>query len=392
MDKNYQDSRSKIFALLPGYLTGMQGIALLPFCIGSIIDSFDVSQGVAGGLATIQLGILAFVSLFLSSIINRVNRRWFLFIGTSISIFGNFLSIIAVVTQSIILLFVARMLTGFGEGVAVATISAVAASTVNPTRTFAYMNGYGVIIIGCVFLTSPALIESYGASGLFGIMMSIGIIAIASVSYVPNTKTSNDSISKNNLNWNFGLKPWLCLLLIGAIAIATGGVWAFAERVGVQNVGLPLQNVGVMIAVAAFVTPIGPIMANLIGNRFGRTLPVTTGLALYILVAFVFAYTADPALFFIGVVGHSIVSVFLGTYLAGFFSFLDPSGRVVAASLSFTSVGNAIGPSIMAFAMVYGSGYEALGWTALFLLSLTIVCFFPILWEIDKKDLVLTVD
>ena len=392
MDTNNQDSRSKIFALLPGYLTGMQGIALLPFCIGSIIDSFGVSESVAGGLATLQLGILAFVSLFLSSIIHQINRRWFLLIGIGISIIGNFLSIIAVITQSIVMLFIVRMLTGFGEGIVVATISAVAAGTLNPTRAFAYMNGYGVVIVGFVFLTSPALIENYGASGLFGIMMLIGIIAITSVGFVPLTKASKNSISKNNFKWNFGFKPWICLFLLGLIAITTGGVWAFAERIGVQLVGLPLQSVGAMIALAAFITPIGPIIANILGNRFGRTLPVITGLALYILVAFIFTYTVNPTLFFIGVVGHSIVSVFLGTYLAGFFSFLDPSGRVVAASLSFTAVGNAIGPSIMACALVYGSGYEALAWTALFLLSLTIICFFPILWEVDKKAKLLTVD
>ena len=373
-----------LIALIFGYYAGVQGIALLPFWMGIVIDSFAVSEQVAGGLATLQLGILAFASLLLSAVVHRVNRKRFIRIGIGLSVFGNILSIYAFSVQSLPVLFFARAITGAGEGITVATISALAAGTANPMRTFAYLNGFMAIIAGIVFLCSPILVKYYAASGFFGVMLFAVLLAAGFSCYL--TDQIKNSIQKTEVNWNLGLKAWLVLSLFGLFAAVTGGVWAFAERVGTNSVHLSLQMMGVFIAIAAFVAPLGPVLANIIGTRFGRTLPVVCSVVLYMGVAFVFGYAVNTPMFLIGIIGHAVVAVFVTTYLSAFFAYLDPSGRIAAASPAFNSVGNALGPTIMAYSLAASTNYQVLGSTAFILLSIVLVGWFPILWQSDKQN------
>ena len=385
MDRLRATNEPKIFlfALILGFYVGVQGIALLPFWMGIVVDNFAVNERTAGGLATLQLGILAVASLLLSVAVHRVNRKRFIQIGISLSVFGNILSIYAFSTQSLTLLFFARAITGAGEGITVATISALAAGTANPIRTFAYLNGSMAIIAGIVFLSSPILVEYFAASGFFGIMLFAGLLAVGYSRYITEQTTI---VQKTEVDWNLGLRSWLVLLLFGLFATVTGGVWAFAERIGTNSVDLTLQTIGIFIAIAAFTAPLGPVLANYIGTQYGRALPVTCSIVLYMGVAFAFGFAINKSMFLIGTIGHALVAVFATTYLSAFFAYLDPSGRVAAASPAFNSVGNALGPTVMAYALSFGTGYQALGWTAVILLSIVLVGLLPILRQSDKEE------
>ena len=372
-----------LLALVFGFYAGVQGIALLPFWMGIVIESFAVSERTAGGLATLQLGVLALASLLLSTAVHRVNRKRFIRFGIGLSIFGNILSICAFSTQSLTLLFFARAITGAGEGITVATISALAAGTSNPIRTFAYLNGSMAIIAGMVFLISPILVKYFAASGFFGVMLFAGLLAICLSRYISGQAPI---IQKTEVNWDFVPRAWLVLFLFGLFATVTGGVWAFAERVGTNSVDLTLQTVGIFMAIAAFAAPLGPVLANFIDTRFGRALPVACCVVLYMGVAFIFGNAVNKSMFLAGTIGHAVVAVFATTYLSAFFAYMDPSGRVAAASPAFNSVGNALGPTVMAFSLSYGTGYQALGWTAFILLSIVLLGLHPILRQSDKGE------
>ena len=388
MDKLRTTKEPKIFllALILGFYVGVQGIALLPFWMGIVVDNFDVNERTAGGLATLQLSILAVASLLLSSAVHRINRKSFIQLGIVLSVIGNILSICAFSIQSLTLLFYARAITGAGEGITVATISALAAGTANPIRTFAYLNGSMAIVAGIVFLTSPILVQYFAASGFFGVMMFAGFLAFIFSRYISEQTTI---VHKTELDWNLGLRSWIVLFLFGLFATVTGGVWAFAERVGTNSVSLSLQTIGIFIAIAAFAAPLGPVLANYIGTQYGRTLPVTCSVVLYAGVAFTFGFAINNPMFLIGTMGHAIVAVFATTYLSAYFAYLDPSGRVAAASPAFNSIGNALGPTVMAYSLSYGKGYQALSWTAFILLSIVLVGLIPILRQSDKEEQVL---
>ena len=378
-------SRAGMAALMLSYFVGSQGISLLPFWMGTVIDGFSVGEQTAGALATMQLGILGGVSLLLSAMVHRVNRKRAIMLGLALSVAGNLVSILAFSNQSLGLLFASRAATGLGEGMVLALTTALAARTAAPIRTFALLNGSMAVLAGVVFLGSPALIGEFGASGFLGVMLFAALAAGALSRHLPDARSASVDARGAPVNWSFGLRPWLVLLQFGVCATVTGGVWAFAERVGANGVDLTLQTIGNVIAIAAFAAPLGPIIANLIGARFGHSIPVAIGIVLYVGVAFAFGYASSLPLFVAGAVGHGVVAVFLSTYLSAYLAHLDPSGRVAAASPAFNAAGNALGPSIMAISLTGGLGYRPLGWTALVLLGAVLAVLAPILRKSDRE-------
>ena len=380
-----QESVSYLAALMAGYFVGAQSIALIPFWMGTIVEGFAVDEQTAGGLATLQLGVLGAVALLLSAGVHRINRQRFIQLGVALSIAGNLVSIYAFSLRSLELLFVARTVAGVGEGLALATATALAAGTANPIRTFSLLNGCMAIMAGIVFLGLPTLIRHFAAPGFFAAMMAAGVLAASLSRYLSGSTSLAPAAQNRTVNWAFGLRSWLVLTMLGLCAIVTGGVWAFAERVGINSVRLSLQTVGTVMAVAAFAAPLGPLIANFIGTRFGHTVPVVTGAVLYIGVAFAFGFAFTLPIFVVGAISHAIISVFLATYLSAYMAYLDPSGRVAAASPALISAGNALGPSVMAYTLVMGSDYQALAWTAVALLGVVIGGMTPLLRQSDRE-------
>jgi predicted MFS family arabinose efflux permease len=54
---------------------------------------------------------------------------------------------------------------------------------------------------------------------------------------------------------------------------------------------------------------------------------------------------------------------------------LDPSGRAPAASQAFNSLGNSLGPSVVAMALPYFQNYDAIAWLAAVVLSCALAIY-----------------
>ena len=374
-----------LLALIAGAFVGMQGIVLLPVLIGASIDGFGLREQTGGYLATVQLGVAATSAFLISLRINRLSRRRLYVLGAVIACAGNMLSFIAILSKNVPLLFLSRVIEGSGEGLLIATVNAVAAGTPRPLRSFAVMNGGLAVAASSAYLLSARLLEQQGPRGLYVMMALFAAVAALCVPFLPA-----DTVKASTTEGRFGfpVRAWYGQLAYTLFMLVTGGTWAFCLRLGVKNVGLSAAQVGRVISIAAALMIAGPYLANLLGKRFGWILPVTAAALAYFMVAWSFASVTSTWAFAITCVSHAVVSSFAMTIGQALLAELDPSGRAAAASPAFNSLGNSLGPSVIAMALPHFRNYDAIPWLAAVVLSCSLAIYVTVIRSLNPNNAV----
>ena len=74
------------------------------------------------------------------------------------------------------------------------------------------------------------------------------------------------------------------MIIAGVIfsAIPSGGMWAFAERLGVQ-IGISQYDIGKVTGYSLLAGVFAPVVVWLLGDRFGRKNPITISLIIIII-------------------------------------------------------------------------------------------------------------
>lgn len=378
-------------ALILGFYVGMQGIAMMPFLIGLVVDRFAVSEATGGYMASIQLGASAFASLTVAPRLNRLNRRRLFLGGAIASCIVNLASAAILALDSLPMIFVLRGLDGIAQGIIIATVSAIAAGTTNPIRAFAFMNGGLAVTAGILFIFLPYVLQSWQLLGLFGLMALLAgassTIAVSVPPYYAGATTDPDAGSDmaSSADHPVRLTAWVVLLAFLFFTTVTGGVWAYVERIGVNAVGLDITKIGRIVSVAAFLMVAGPYLANYTARfRPGRTLVVTLSCAAYLGVAIGLSLTTVVWLYALCVVSHTVVSGFAVTFLSALFAELDPLGRIAAASPAFNTIGNAVGPAIAGATIPMFNGYAGIGLMSSLLLVCSLAVFVFVIRSIDR--------
>jgi predicted MFS family arabinose efflux permease len=374
-------------ALVVGTFVGMQGIAMLPLLTGVSIDAFDLSERSGGYLGTVQLGIAAISAFLISVRIHRLNHRRLYLISAAMACIGNVLSVVAVQPRSVALLFAARALEGAGEGILIGTVNAVAAGSEKPIRSFSIMNAGFALLAAGMYLLAPRFIEAYGASGLYAMMGGLAAAAMLLGLGVSVRAVDAANASDRLQVSGFSQQGWYALIVYTLLMLVTNGTWAFVQRIGIGSAGLGTAQIGRIISVAAVLMITGPYLANLVGKRFGWVLPVVAASLAYMVVASAFATLDGEWGFAITVSCHAVVSSFAMTVMQSFLAELDATGRVVAASPAFMSLGNAVGPSAVAMALSYFRNYTGIACFAALMLSCSLLVFFLIVRSLPSQHI-----
>ena len=168
--------------------------------------------------------------------------------------------------------------------------------------------------------------------------------------------------------------------------------WAFVERIGTM-VGYSGDEVGILLSFQSFVGLIGPLLAALIGKRFGLSTPVI--LAILLTGGTSLSYVLgehSKMLYTVGVMTICITYFYALSYLTALAAAMDREGRVVAAASSFLSLGLAVGPAISGGLISLG-GLNLAAWgiavTVLLTLLLVIVPLNSVRREQASSDLAL---
>ncbi|MEX2126124.1 MAG: MFS transporter [Woeseia sp.] len=346
----------EVFIVQPGFVQGL--VAWLGF-----------SDQQAGYTASAEMFGIAATTVLLTFAAHRVNWRR-IFSGSLLLMFlANALSVFVTDFETFVAL---RFVAGFGAGGIVSLSFAAIGLTDNPDRNFGYLIMW-VLIYGAIgLLLMPTAYAAFGLAGVLWFFAVFPLLGLPFVSELPVTGENAVPADASAVTLSLRLRT-LALLAMLAYFLAQGVVWAYLFLIGLAG-GLAEQQVANGLTISQFAGIAGAFLAATLGDRYGRSLPLTLGilggaLCLYFLVGrfefLVFAVAVGVYNF-----AWNASHPFLLAAMASF----DRRGRVVVYAVAMQMIGLAVGPGLAATVIRDGNyaNVNILG-AGLFVLSLALI-------------------
>jgi MFS family permease len=270
---------------------------------------------------------------------------------------------------------VIRPFTGIGAGLALACGNATIANAKNPAKIAGMMNvlSTGSIILLMLFLSFVS--ESWGIQGIYFGLAALTFGYLVLLKQMPQRSISSDlaiSSSKTNSKGMFSIAGVAIFAVFFIFTLRDSMAWGFAERIG-DAVGYTTAEMGRLLSLQAFIGLWGPLLAAMIGFKFGVRLPLLFGLVFAGLTTFAIFLSVDmPYLFEVAVLCWTAGYFFTMSYMTAYAATLDLDGRIVAASGSALVLGVALGPALSGYLITYG-GYAMGAWVTLALVFVMII-------------------
>ena len=370
------ESWSLVFsAAASAYGVGLLGLWALPFLISAIIHDLNLNEAQAGILMSAEFIFTMLASLLVAPLMGRAPRRTLAIAGTLLAIAAN---VVSASMTDLYSLAAVRCVAGIGAGLALACGNACVASAKQPDRIAGHMNVLSVVLMIVVMLGYAKVMAAYGLPGLYYAMAATMAVMLLAIPFMPQhaPKAQTHTVSAGSGNVLLSL-PAICMMLAMFVFQARDTMgWAFVERIGTM-VGYSGDELGILLSVQSMVGLIGPLLAAMIGKRFGLSTPVI--LAILLTGGTSLSYVLgehSKTLYTVGVMTICITYFYALSYLTGLAAALDREGRVVAAASSFLSLGLAVGPAISGGLISMG-GFTLAAWgiavTVLLTLLLVII-------------------
>lgn len=365
-------SRKAVLAVLIIGSCGEQGLFIMPFIFGNIIDRFELAEWVVTIIVSAQFSFVAIGSLGIGSFLPRVNFRIISFVAILSMAVGNLISMLS---PNPIWLVIGRCFTGLGEGMCLGIAHGLACYTKNPDRTFSVMMFIEVIFAALIILLVPTAIKQLGIEGIFLVMTAISVIIAPFILFLPD---SIMAVSESKIDYQSVWSNRLgCVLLfcMGLTIMGTETLWLFMERIGLE-VGLSYEAIANVAAASITFALLGPALVFIIGNRYGRLKPISIALVLLILGGLLQTQFQVATLYIISIFLLNLVLMFILPFLRSTMAEVDPTGRIVAMSAAAYYLGNAIGPITTGILMKPLGHYAVIGWIAGFYFTVVLITVF----------------
>ncbi|UTW08954.1 MFS transporter [Pseudomonas benzenivorans] len=343
------------------YGVGLLGLWALPFLISAIINDLDLNEAQAGLLMSAEFGFTMLASLLVAPFMGRAPRRTLALGGTLLAIAAN---LVSAHMNDLYALGAVRCVAGIGAGLALACGNACVASAKQPDRIAGHMNILSVLLMIVVMLGYAKVMALYGLAGLYYAMAGTMAVMLLAIPAMEQRATLVEAavVAKSGPGNVLLSLPAICMMLAMFVFQARDTMgWAFVERIGIM-VGYSGEEVGVLLSFQSFVGLVGPLLAAMIGKRFGLSTPVI--LAILLTGATSLCYVLgeySKTMYTVGVMTICITYFYALSYLTGLAAAMDREGRIVAASSSFLSLGLAVGPAISGGLISLG-GFSLAAW------------------------------
>lgn len=353
--------KSVLAAFAAAYGTGLLALIALPFMVAANMRTLQIDEAAAGILSSLE-----FLGVFITSVVfaprmARVDRRRLALTGAGIVVLANVASAYWGTYES---LSVLRLIAGLGAGLALATGNATISNARRPERFAGWMTVLLVALQTLVSASFGYIAESWGQPGVYLALAGTVLVLMALMLFMPRSAPTRDFPESETVI--HGRLPILGLagiaILVGMFAFSLRDTmsWAFLTSIGI-SAGLTESEVGSLLAQSALIGISGPLLAALIGARFGLTLPLILGIILSGLVTYAISQSSNSASLY-----STAVLAWVGTYwlcvayLTALAAEMDINGRIAAAAGSALILGIAVGPSVGG-AMISGGGYGKVG-------------------------------
>lgn len=388
MSQKISQSSLVLSAFASAYGVGLLTLLMLPFLMGAMMDGLQLSEGTTGLILSVEFTLAMVSSLLISPYINRVPRRTIAIIGTLMAIIANILS---AYIADVALLICVRAFAGFGAGLALATGNSVIASAEDPDKTAGQVNVLFVILMIAVMLGFGFIADAFGLVGTYyGIaatyaVMLILVVRLPQYVHVDDADSNTTQLGAKTRVGLIGLVPIGMMATMFLFSMRDTMGWAFVEQIGV-SLGYSTSEMGMILALQAFIALLGPLIVAKVGNKFGITIPVLIGIIGHGMITLGYLMASDSKFFYTAIVLMNATAYFYAlAYLTGLAASLDKEGRVVAATGSFIALGIAVGPAF-AGQLINLGGYSLAAWSIIIIIVLTVIAVIPPLKAARAKE------
>lgn len=360
-------------AFASAYGVGLLTLLMLPFLMGAMMNGLNLSEGTTGLILSVEFTLAMVSSLLISPYINRVPRRTVAVVGTVMAIIAN---IISAYISDVALLICIRAFAGFGAGLALAAGNSVIASAEDPDKTAGQVNVLFVVLMILVMLGFGFIADNfglvgtyYGVAGTYAVML---ILVVRLPQYVTVEASENVATTSKVGMSLIGLVPVGMMATMFLFSMRDTMGWAFVEQIGVA-LGYSTSEMGMILALQAFIALLGPLVVAKVGTKFGITIPVLIGIIGHGMITLGYLMASDSKFFYTAIVLMNATAYFYAlAYLTGLAASLDKEGRVVAATGSFIALGIAVGPAF-AGQLINLGGYSLAAWSIIIIVTLTVI-------------------
>jgi MFS family permease len=239
-----------------------------------------------------------------------------------------------------------RFAAGVGAGGLISLSFAAIGLTSRPDRNFGYLIMWVLTYGAFALLAMPT---AFGVAGLTGVLWFFALfplVALPWLRYFPASGENVVQVEKDAVDLPASAKL-LALAAMFAYFLAQGVVWAYLFLIGISG-GLTEQQVANGLTVSQFAGIAGALGAALTAGRYGRAVPLLTGIiggavTLYFLVG-----TMSATVYLVAVTIYNLAWNFTHPYLLGAMASFDRRGRVVVNAVAMQMLGLALGPSLAA--------------------------------------------
>jgi len=338
-------------------LVGEYSLLIMPFILGAMMDSNHLSETRAGQLVSLQLLAMAIASVAVSVRLRAGQSvRPLLAVAISAICVANILCTFEV---SPAVFAAARALTGLGEGTVMAAAAAAVCATANPHRVFSMIGTAVAVAAALALVATPWLVAHAGARGVFWLLAAVPLLLLPMLARVPILARASET--------SFGLMPRGIRVRAAALLVAflllwcgASGLWVYAERIGAYQ-GLSFQQVGLWLGIGQLAGVAGPLAAAWGAPRLGARTSLITGCFGMAIAAVCFVFGGNAWLYGVGSCLASFWIMFVVPCFRSHMAELDGSGRTVAASAGFYTVGFGVAPIVVAAITTEGQGYAPTG-------------------------------
>ena len=292
----------------------------MPLEVGALMDATHRSAAQAGYFGFCQVGALALGMIMLAGWVDRMSP-WKIAIG------GCLLIVLADVGLYMGGTFPSQLalgvVSGFGYGAVYSAVVAAAAATREPDRMYAIGNGGALMVIVSLMSVFPSAQRTEGQLGLFLIIAAVAFIAAPLMSVL---RRGAHGEHLRITAWRTPGAPGL-LIAWATFSAGTGGLYAFAERIGV-HIGLPSNAIAWVLSAGVFTGLIGTTATAVLGSRVNRPAALLAGILGSALSCLMVGFAWSLESYAAGVFAYWICTMFSYSYLLGTAARLDRTGRV----------------------------------------------------------------
>lgn len=330
-----------------------------PVIVGAAFNQLQFSDEQLGLFMVPGMIALTLVSLLLTKRVRVWNWKKVLIWGGALQIVGFCL---ASVIESFNLLLFSTFIIGIGAGLCYSIAMVCIGDAENPDRGFGIAAICQSIFATIALYFVPVWIAPiWGFSGVMLIFSIFGGFAILASQLFPkhgralrqdnSTKIKTEAITVENKSFQ-----WLSVIALFTFIVGISIVWTFYERYGIE-LGFDAKFIGEVLSVGHIISGFGAFVPAIIGNRYGRVIPIAlTCWVLIISIGFLY-FANTPNRFWVTTIAFELCWAVALPYFFSVIASQDSKGKIVVMIPAIYGLATAVGTGLSGYLFATGAEY-----------------------------------